>query len=114
MLLIQNKDTNYLILMLVSMVLGLVIYVPVNLLISQTYFLIVDFPNYTAKEVLQTSCKIMKSHLWKLFYLELSFLPLMLLCVLTCGLGLIWLLPYMQMTYACFYLDIMNPEKTSL
>ena len=114
MLLIQTKDTTYLVLMLIAMVVGLLIYVPGSLLISQTYFIIVDFPNYTAKEVLRNSCKIMKPHLWKLFYLELSFLPLMLLCILTCGIGLIWLLPYMQMTYACFYLDIMNPEKTSL
>lgn len=111
MLFIQTKSTNYLLIMLVTMAVGLIIYLPVSLLISQTYFIIVDFPNYSAKEVLRTSCKIMKRHLWKLFYLELSFLPLMFLCVLTCGIGLIWLLPYMQMTYTCFYLDIMNPEK---
>lgn len=114
LLFLETKDMNYLNIMLITMAVGLIIYLPVSLLISQTYFIIVDFPNYSAKEVLKTSCKIMKKHLWKLFYLELSFLPLMLLCVLTCGIGLIWLLPYMQMTYACFYLDIMNPEKTSL
>ncbi len=114
LLFLETKDMKYLYIMLITMAVGLIIYLPVSLLISQTYFIIVDFPNYSAKEVLKTSCKVMKSHLWKLFYLELSFLPLMLLCVLTCGIGLIWLLPYMQMTYACFYLDIMNPEKTGM
>lgn len=113
MLLIQTRNTTYLLPALITIVVGLLIYVPVSLLISQTYFIIVDFPKYSAKEVLRTSCRIMKQHMWKLFYLELSFLPLMLLCVLTCGIGLIWLLPYMQMTYACFYLDIMNPEKVT-
>lgn len=114
LLLIQTRDKIYFLPMLIAMIVGLIIYIPVSLLISQTYFIIVDFPNYSAKEVLRTSCKIMKRHMWKLFYLEFSFLPLMFLCVLTLGVGLIWLLPYMQMTYACFYLDIMNPEKTSV
>ena len=113
MLLVQTREKNYLWLMLISLAVGLIVYIPISLLISQTYFIIVDFPNYSAKEVLKTSCRIMKLHMWKLFYLEFSFLPLMLLCVLTCGIGLIWLLPYMQMTYACFYLDIMNPTKIS-
>lgn len=113
MLLVQTREKNYLWLMLISLAVGLIIYIPISLLISQTYFIIVDFPNYSAKEVLKTSCRIMKRHMWKLFYLEFSFLPLMFLCVLTCGIGLIWLLPYMQMTYTCFYLDIMNPTKTN-
>lgn len=113
MLFIQTREMNYLVIMLITMVIGLIVYVPVSLLISQTYFIIVDFLNYSAKEVLKTSCKIMKRHMWKFFYLEISFLPLMLLCVLTCGIGFIWLMPYMQMTYACFYLDIMNPSKAN-
>lgn len=108
-----QRSMTYFILMVITMVVGLLIYIPVSLLLSQTYFLIVDFPNYSAKEVLRTSCKIMKKHMWKLFYIELSFLPLMLLCVLTFGLGFLWLMPYMQMTYACFYLDILNPQKVS-
>lgn len=113
LLFVQTKEMSYLIILLIAMAVGLIIYIPVSLLISQTYFLIVDFPNYSAKEVLRTSCRIMKHHMWKLFYMELSFLPLMLLCVLTCGIGFLWLMPYMQMTYACFYLDIMNPVQAT-
>ncbi len=114
LLLLQTKNKNVFLPMLIALVVGLLLYIPISLLLSQTYFIIVDFPNYSAKEVLRTSCKIMKRHMWKLFYLEFSFLPLMLLCALTLGIGLIWLLPYMQMTYACFYLDVMNPEKATV
>ncbi len=55
---------------------------------------------------------MMKGHKRRLFRLELSFLPLMLLCVLSFGIGFLWLNPYMQMTYTCFFLDLMNPRDT--
>lgn len=110
-LFMSSHQSTYLTLMLLFMILGLLIYVPVSMLLSQSYFLLLDFPQYTAKEVLTTSCKIMKRHLGRYFYIQISFLPLMLLCVFTLGIGFLWLMPYMQMTGALFFLDVMNPEK---
>ena len=45
--------------------------------------------------------------------MTLSFLPLAILCILSIYIGFLWLTPYMQMTYACFFLDIMNPRETA-
>ena len=42
--------------------------------------------------------------------MELSFLPLMFLCVLTIYVGFIWLIPYLYMTKVQFYLNLMQPE----
>ena len=53
----------------------------------------------------------MKGNRKRLFLLELSFLPLMLLCILSFGIGFLWLEPYMQMTYTHFFLDLMNPRE---
>ena len=51
---------------------------------------------------------MMKGSKGRLFYIDLTFVPLMLLCVLTCGIGLLWLMPYMQATKANFYLDLVK------
>ena len=53
----------------------------------------------------------MKGHKWRLFKLELSFLPLQIICMLSFGIGNLWLNPYMRMTYTEFFLDLMSPGK---
>lgn len=83
-----------------------------SLIFSQCYFLLLDFPDYTAKQLLMSSMQIMRGHKGRLFYLQMSFLPLIILALLTCGIGMLWLNPYMQMTLTCFFLDLMNPQKT--
>lgn len=84
-----------------------------SLIFSQCYFLLLDFPDYTAGQLLRSSVRIMKGHKARLFYLQVSFIPLILLALLTCGIGMLWLNPYMQMTYACFFLNIMRPLEYS-
>lgn len=112
MLFLQSDNMIYLMLMFVSAGIGLLVFVPVSLAISQSYFLLLDFPNYTGKQALTASFRLMKHHMGRLFYIQVSFLPLILLSCLSFGLGLLWLTPYMNMTYALFFLDIMNPAKT--
>lgn len=97
----------------VALAVGAGIYVPISLGISLSYYLMLDFPDKTAKELLTLSLRIMRGHKRRLFYLECSFVPLILLCVCTLFIGFLWLIPYMNMTYAFFFLDIMNPTKTA-
>lgn len=52
------------------------------------------------------SVKIMKGHKWELFVIGLSFLGWGLLSILTFGIGLLWLLPYIQVTFRTYYLSI--------
>lgn len=111
LLLMQEKTIENLINWLIAFGVGYAIYIPISLFLSQTWYLMVDFPNYTAKEVLLTSCKLMKKHFWRLLFLKISFLPVMLLGFLSFGIGLIWVIPYKKMTYTCFYLDMMKPGQ---
>lgn len=87
-----------------------VIFAYFSLLLSQANYLLLDFPSYGAGEILRGSIRVMKGHKGRLLYIELSFLPLIFLSVLTCGIGLLWVYPYMNMTMANFYLNLMNPN----
>ena len=49
----------------------------------------------------------------RLFLLELSFIPYVLLALLSFGLGILWVYPYIQESIAQFYLDLMNPKTVS-
>lgn len=96
---------------LAAIVVGLCIYIPVSLGIAMSFYLMFDFPENSGKETLALCWRIMKGHRLRLFSLQLSFLPLMLLCILSFGIGFLWLDPYMELTYAYFFLDLMNPAQ---
>jgi uncharacterized membrane protein len=89
---------------------GICIYIPIEIMLSMSFYIMLDFPAYSASEILRTSIKVTKGHRGKLFYIGLSFIPVLLLSILSFGIGLIWVIPYMNMTYAKFYLDLMNPN----
>lgn len=107
----QTDNISWIIGALLSASAALALSTVFTLAFSQCYYLMLDFPDYSAKQLLQGSVRIMKGHMGRLFYLRVSFVPLLLLAALTCGIGLLWLEPYMQMTYTCFFLDVMNPRK---
>lgn len=94
-----------------AMVIGFCIYIPASLTFSLSYYLMLDFPDRSALSLLRQSARIMRGHKRRLFYIEMSFLPLMGLCLLTVYVGFLWLMPYMYMTQACFFLDIMAPKN---
>ena len=54
-------------------------------------------------EVLRESKEMMHGNKMDLFLLHLSFIGWALLCVLTLGIGNLWLVPYMNASYASFY-----------
>lgn len=89
---------------------AVVIFTYFSLLLSQVNYLLLDFPSYSAGEIFRSSIRIMKGHKGRLLYIELSFLPLTFLSILTCGIGLLWVYPYMNMTMTNFYLNLMNPN----
>lgn len=104
----ETQDSKYLTLGFCLIAVGFLVQYPITLALSQSYYLLLDFPEHTGMQVILASCKIMKGHKWRLFCLQLSFVPLMLLCVLTFYIGFIWLIPYMNMTYTLFFLDVMK------
>ncbi len=73
---------------------------------SQAFYLFVEDNSLTAKEALEKSEQMMEGHKMKYFLLGLRFFLLALLCILTLGIGFLWLMPYAQVTLAKFYDDV--------
>lgn len=71
------------------------------------FFILMDDPDCSARQALRKATAMTRGHRWQLFLLDLSFLPWMLLGILTCGILLIWKLPHMITTYACVYDDLL-------
>lgn len=70
---------------------------------SQSFYILADNKKMGAKEIMAKSEKMMDGHKWELFVLQLSFFGWALLCVLTFGIGYLWLIPYMNTTFANYY-----------
>ncbi len=73
---------------------------------SMTFFIIAEDPNISASDAIKQSQKMMDGYKMKYFRLCLRFMGWALLCILTLGIGFLWLIPYMQVTSAKFYEDI--------
>lgn len=107
----HNASLNLILSASLLYVICLVIYVPCSLAISQVFLLLLDFPGYSAGELIKLSAHIMKGHKGRLFYIQLSFFPLILLSLLTCFIGNLWLAPYMNVTYTFFFLNLMQSRE---
>ena len=108
---LATGEIKWLLYALAALAAGLCFYVPVSLGIAMSFYLMLDFPQNSGRETLALCWRLMKGQRGRLFVLELGFLALMLLCILSFGIGFLWLEPYMQMTHTCFFLDLMNPKK---
>ena len=73
---------------------------------SLTFYIIADDHSIGAMEAIDKSKKMMDGYKLKYFYLLLRFFGLGLLCILTLGIGFLWLMPYMQVSMAKFYDDV--------
>ena len=81
---------------------------------SMVFFVKLDNPDMGAMDVLKKSKQIMSGHKMDLFVLGLSFLGWTILGVFTLGILYLWLIPYMQVTYANFYNSIKDENKAAL
>lgn len=73
---------------------------------SMTFYILSDDVTIKAEDALKKSKAMMDGYKLKLFYLDLRFFLLALLCILTLGIGFLWLIPYVNITMAKFYDDI--------
>ena len=71
-----------------------------------TPFILAEHPEMTANEAISASKELMRGNRWRLFCLEFSFIGWQLLCLLTVGIGYLWLKPYESTARAVFYREI--------
>lgn len=78
------------------------------------FYMILDFPNWSATTILKKCFEVMSGNKLRLLMLYLGFIPSYLLSIFTCGITLIWVIPYMNMALTNFYLDIMAVRNKSV
>lgn len=105
---IDGSLSVMLLLLSITFCIGLVGSTIISLQYSQSYFVMLDFPDFTAIQCLRYSREIMKGNKARRFYLGVSFIPLYLLGLLTCCIGLLFVTPYANTTFSNFYLELMS------
>lgn len=71
-----------------------------------TPYILRDYPELSANQAINLSRKMMKGHKLDLFCLGLTFIGWVILSILTFGIGVLWLVPYMTSATSVFYLDV--------
>ena len=69
-------------------------------------YIVAENPNIGYKEALERSRDMMKGHKFELWVLQLSFIGWMMLGVLACCIGTLFVLPYQNATYAEYYMEL--------
>ena len=70
---------------------------------SQVWFIMAEDNEISGNDALKKSKEMMDGFKMQYFLLALSFIGWILLAMLTCGIGLLWVVPYIQTSYAKFY-----------
>ena len=73
---------------------------------SQTFMLLKDHPKYSIFEAITESRRRMHGYKWKYFLLNLSFIGWGILCLISLGIGFLWLTPYVYASNATFYQNL--------
>ena len=73
---------------------------------SMAYFIMSDDPNIGIMEAINKSKKMMYGYKWKYFCLGLRFIGWIILGILSLGIGFLWIMPYIYVSYAKFYEDL--------
>lgn len=107
---LSNVSMKLCLIMVVCTVTSLVLTLP----FFPALFMVLDFPDWNASTILKMSFEVMHGNKLRLFLLYISFIPAYLLGIFTCGLSLIWVIPYMNMTLANFYLDLMAARNRKI
>lgn len=112
--LLINYSQNMVAILFASLftVIGSAVMIFLMLMLSQSFYLLHDFPQYSAKDLMKMSCRMMKGHKGRLFYINVSFLPLYFLGFFSCCIAFLWLNPYMEMVRVNFYMDLMKNRNS--
>jgi uncharacterized membrane protein len=73
---------------------------------SMAVFILRDNPDMGASDAITASRRMMNGHKAELFALYVGFIGWALLCLFTCGIGYLWLKPYVSASVANFYEEL--------
>jgi uncharacterized membrane protein len=112
-----NALVAYLLMLLIVLVGILLLIVPgiiAALALSQTYNIMRDNPSMSAMDAMKRSHELMTGHRGEYFVLNLTFIGWAFLCLLTLGIGFLFLVPYIATTNANFYNHLISYENKQI
>lgn len=76
---------------------------------AMSFLILAEYPEIGVVDAFRNSANLMRGNKWRLFCLQISFIGWVLLAACcTCGIGVMFLTPYMSAANAAFYDDIAN------
>ncbi len=78
---------------------------------AMTEYVLADRKDLSYNQAIEESMRLMQGNKWRLFVLDLSFIGWALLCLLTMGIGFLFLVPYMHVARAHFYADLLAADQ---
>lgn len=84
----------------------IILLIPYSIIINayaQSVFVLCEYPDMTPMQCISASKAMMKGRRWELFVLNLSFILWYLLVVVTFGIAIIYVGPYVSVTLANYY-----------
>jgi uncharacterized membrane protein len=103
-----NLNSRWIGNILVALLIGTLVYVPLQILLSQSFYILLDFPNLTISQTLRRSLNVIKGKQLRVFLLELSLFPLTCLELFSLRIGSLWVMPYKETVRANLYLNLMR------
>jgi len=81
---------------------------------SMTFYLLVDNSEMSAQDAIKKSKAIMMGNKYRYFCFVCRFIGWFLLCILTLGIGFLWLIPYFMASNAHFYETVIAPDSNQI
>ncbi|WP_180946838.1 DUF975 family protein [Peptostreptococcus faecalis] len=82
-----------------------------TLFFASTYLIVRDHDDIGTIDSISYSFKLMKGHKLDLFKIYLTFVGWTILSVVTAFIGLLWIVPYMNITLANFFLEVIKDKE---
>ncbi len=98
----------------ICIICGLIGSIYVRLVTSQVFYILLDYPQLDAKTILGRSRDMMQGKMMSYLYLAISFVPILILGVLSMGVGLMYIRPYMGMTFTEFYMNLASGRGSNI
>jgi len=109
----SNALSTYLLMVLIIIGYAFLLIIPGiirGIAYSQVMFILAKNPSMAPMYALKKSREMMDGHKMDYFILNLSFIGWSLLCILTFGIGFLWLIPYIRVSLAHFHNELSGDE----
>ena len=110
-LLANTANENHIFMILIGVILyfiSLIWLIMKSYYYELAYMIAAENPEMSSKDVVEKSKELMQNNRLKLFCLEFSFIGWAILAVLSLGIGMLWLAPYIQFAKVSFYKNLIK------